>query len=241
MKNPALSPDTQQSGEKLRALLNSRGIPAKVFAERMGITPQSLNNWFVRGVPAARLQDVNACFGRFMDEKQEGPASFDPEQEAWRVDPQRLYSNWLTVEDFEGDTCNLPIYGQAFFEENVFSRGVKASAYFPIHKDWLLQRGLGKAKLRKLGLAICKGQQMAPTLVEGDFLLYEGVYPGDSIFDGIYMVMLRTHCALRRIQILDTSRALLITDNKAYQAVEVDVKDIAPYARVHLSLSPKLV
>lgn len=43
------------SGQRLRALLKECRIGPSAFAEFLGVSPQCLTNWFMRGVPRARL------------------------------------------------------------------------------------------------------------------------------------------------------------------------------------------
>ncbi|PMV47258.1 hypothetical protein C1X18_21745, partial [Pseudomonas sp. FW305-3-2-15-C-LB1] len=42
-------PPTLHSGQRLRLVLNTYGIPPTAFAEWMHVSPQCLNNWFSRG------------------------------------------------------------------------------------------------------------------------------------------------------------------------------------------------
>ncbi|HEX8593622.1 MAG TPA: helix-turn-helix transcriptional regulator [Pseudomonas sp.] len=46
------------SGERLRALLRECHLSATDFAANRKVTPQHVNNWFKRGIPVARLQEV---------------------------------------------------------------------------------------------------------------------------------------------------------------------------------------
>ena len=46
------------SGDRLRALLRECHLSATDFAANRKVTPQHVNNWFKRGVPMARLEEV---------------------------------------------------------------------------------------------------------------------------------------------------------------------------------------
>jgi phage repressor protein C with HTH and peptisase S24 domain len=46
------------SGERLRALLRECHLSATDFAANRKVTPQHVNNWFKRGIPMARLEEV---------------------------------------------------------------------------------------------------------------------------------------------------------------------------------------
>lgn len=52
----ALSPE--YSGVRLRELLSEYKIAPMDFAVFLKISPQRLNNWFVRGVPQSRLDEI---------------------------------------------------------------------------------------------------------------------------------------------------------------------------------------
>lgn len=54
--------DNSHSGHRLKTLLRSTGEPAKKFADDFGISTQTLNNWFVRGVPGKNLLSVSKYF-----------------------------------------------------------------------------------------------------------------------------------------------------------------------------------
>ncbi|MGV8919728.1 MAG: LexA family transcriptional regulator [Pseudomonas sp.] len=46
------------SGDRLRALLRECHLSATDFAANRNVTPQHVNNWFKRGIPMARMQEV---------------------------------------------------------------------------------------------------------------------------------------------------------------------------------------
>jgi phage repressor protein C with HTH and peptisase S24 domain len=49
---------TEHSGDRLRLIAAKRDISFKKMADDLGVTPQVLNNWFKRGVPAREVQGV---------------------------------------------------------------------------------------------------------------------------------------------------------------------------------------
>ncbi len=51
------------SGERLRNLLDMREIPRKDFASALGVSPQSVNNWFSRDLPGQHLVRAAAFLG----------------------------------------------------------------------------------------------------------------------------------------------------------------------------------
>ena len=52
--------NSQHSGQRLRNLLEERGVKFNEFAESLGLPPQNLNNWFQRGVPKSQARQVAA-------------------------------------------------------------------------------------------------------------------------------------------------------------------------------------
>ncbi len=48
----------KSSGERLKALLQECNLTASDFAAQRKVTPQHVNNWFKRGVPLARLDEI---------------------------------------------------------------------------------------------------------------------------------------------------------------------------------------
>ncbi|KGE67682.1 MULTISPECIES: hypothetical protein [Pseudomonas] len=57
-RHTAQQPPILHSGQRLRSVLNTYGIPPTAFAEWMRISPQCLNNWFSRGLPVARMEKL---------------------------------------------------------------------------------------------------------------------------------------------------------------------------------------
>lgn len=53
----------QHSGDRLRTVMHDQFLPPKDLAARLVISPQTLNNWFQRGVPGSRLLAVSAMLG----------------------------------------------------------------------------------------------------------------------------------------------------------------------------------
>lgn len=62
MNHPARLGHMTTSGDRLRALLLECRLTPSNFAAHRGVTPQHVNNWFNRGVPLARLDEIAALF-----------------------------------------------------------------------------------------------------------------------------------------------------------------------------------
>jgi hypothetical protein len=50
------------SGDRLKALLHDCGLTPSDFAAQRRVTPQHVNNWFRRGIPLARLDEIADLF-----------------------------------------------------------------------------------------------------------------------------------------------------------------------------------
>lgn len=48
----------RQSGERLRTLLHECSISPMAFSEFLNVSPQCLNNWFMRGIPKRRIAEI---------------------------------------------------------------------------------------------------------------------------------------------------------------------------------------
>ncbi|MBT9238815.1 helix-turn-helix domain-containing protein [Pseudomonas sp. MG-2] len=68
------------SGDRLKALLHECGLTPSDFAAQRRVTPQHVNNWFKRGVPLARLDEMADlfCVHRRWLRTGEGPKHHSP-------------------------------------------------------------------------------------------------------------------------------------------------------------------
>jgi phage repressor protein C with HTH and peptisase S24 domain len=53
----------QHSGDRLRTVMHEQSLSPRDLVARLVISPQTLNNWFQRGVPGSRLLAVSAVLG----------------------------------------------------------------------------------------------------------------------------------------------------------------------------------
>lgn len=70
----------KSSGDRLKALLQECNLTASDFAAQRKVTPQHVNNWFKRGVPLARLDEIAdlLCVHRRWLHTGEGPKYLNP-------------------------------------------------------------------------------------------------------------------------------------------------------------------
>ncbi|MEX6663190.1 helix-turn-helix transcriptional regulator [Pseudomonas sp. W2-17] len=78
---------TEHSGDRLRLIAAKRDISFKKMAEELGVTPQVLNNWFKRGVPAREIQKALDTYHLRRDWLVAGDGLPDVEPYPWGDDP----------------------------------------------------------------------------------------------------------------------------------------------------------
>ncbi|TYO76375.1 transcriptional regulator [Pseudomonas sp. CK-NBRI-02] len=95
------------SGDRLRVLLQECHLTPSDFAILRGVTPQHVNNWFRRGVPLARLDDIAElfCVHRRWLRTGEGPKHVNP-----LANPYPSHLNMAQPANQEGTYIRLPIH-----------------------------------------------------------------------------------------------------------------------------------
>lgn len=95
------------SGDRLRALLQECHLSPTDFAIHRGVTPQHVNNWFKRGVPLARLDEIAEllCVQRRWLRTGEGPKHVNPHASHYPS-----YRNIAHPPNQEGPLTRIPIH-----------------------------------------------------------------------------------------------------------------------------------
>jgi len=176
------------SGERLKQIAAERGISAKSLAETMSISPQALNNWFARGVPASSLSMVTALFWLDRHWLETGEGSPDMPGSPWQKDATPKQSDirhevsaWNDAPSFDDDGVYVP-----FLKEVELTPGLGRTAVEPSHDE---KMRFGKMILRRQGVqpdeAVCvsvSGNSMEPVLPDGSIV---GVNTGSTtVVDG---------------------------------------------------------
>jgi phage repressor protein C with HTH and peptisase S24 domain len=171
---------TQHSGDRLREILKNRQISPTEMAAMLGVSTQTLNNWFIRGVPGKSLLPVATRLGVFIEwlHSGEGP-QIDADSlsgAAWRreteindelstlgVVPIREWDDSTPLED---DEVSVP-----FLREVELAAG---SGRFAIEEGNNAQLRFGKRSLRQNGVqfdkarcVVVRGSSMLPVLRDG--------------------------------------------------------------------------
>lgn len=237
---PLSASDKPHSGEELRQIAHEKQIPLKRLAEILEISPQALNNWLTRGIPASRIRDVSIALDLpedvFHYKNVRKLAGARPEQAV----PSAIDKSDTVLERTE-TLLTLPIIERQYLTQyttDLELRDIDQS--ITIEKDWLVRHGLGGCNSRRLGVAIAGGQQMMDTFRDGDLLLFESTM-GELWEDGVYLFYLRGVMTCRRIQLLPEGKVLLISDSSAYRDQCVNVSYLDIFARVHMVLNARLL
>lgn len=89
-------------------------------------------------------------------------------------------------------------------------------------RKWLRYRGLNE---KNLVLVFAKGDSMEPTISDNNTVMIDT--SNKELSDGsIYVIRTDHHLIVKRVQTLLSSSILLISDNKAYQPIEVDMAKV---------------
>lgn len=158
--------NTQHSGSRLKDELHRQGIAQAEFAKSIGVSAQTLNNWFVRGVPgrwlipAANILKISITWlnvgegPRYLSEMGEGDIGL-----------QRL-SLWDEETPLEDDEVEVP-----FLQEVELAAG---AGRFSIEESFDSSLRFSKKNLRENGVqfdqARCvtvRGNSMSPVLRDG--------------------------------------------------------------------------
>lgn len=154
------------SGDRLRALLRECHLSATDFAANRKVTPQHVNNWFKRGIPGARIEEVaellsvNSAWLR----SGEGPKHPGPGRES--VPP--LDTPKPKVERSVREELEMPVYTELQMQ----SSGRTAVGEMHNHKVRLSRRVLETMDV-ELHNAICVpmvGNSMADKIQDGSLI-----------------------------------------------------------------------
>lgn len=230
----------QPSGDRLRALLDRGGVSPKAFADQLEITPQALNNWFTRGIPAARVQDVATALGVSRALLLGGADLTDGIEVIlgpWK-DGGAAVRGDATVATYPRAVLQIPIYERSRLTKLPYESGFR-NQHLHIERNWLLRQGFGDKIVSDLHIYQAVGDHMAPTINDGDLMLTEslGHLGADNMAkwqgDGVYTYLhFGTH-SFRRVQLLGRNNAaLLLSDNKTYRDQEVNVTELGLMTRV---------
>lgn len=177
---------TENSGDRLRQLMIDRGLTPKMLADQLNVTPQVLNNWFKRGLPARAAFLAARELQVSVEWLEEGavpfsggpPEPYTPPSNAAYIGPIDVWDDDTPLDD---DEVYVP-----FLKEVELSAGSGKTVVEQSHKQKLR---FGKLTLRRQGVqpseAVCvtvSGNSMEPVLPDKSTV---GVDQGStSVVDG---------------------------------------------------------
>lgn len=216
--------NTDNFPDRLKGLLEERGISQRELARRLGLSNVSVNQW-VKGVAKPSrdtVPELCSVLGVTPSYLLYGDA----------MDPAAQ----LSIRD--ADTVSIPLLdvraacGNGFF--NVAAsliRFVQVSVEF-------LRRYCASANLSALHIITAAGDSMEPTLSDGDAVIIDS---SDQRItrDGLYAVRLGESILVKRIQILPDGFSM-ISDNPRYPPVHVKAfEDASIIGRAYAGLCIK--
>lgn len=160
--------NTETSGDRLRQLMNERGLTPKMLADQLNVTPQVLNNWFKRGLPARAAFLAARELQVSVEWLEDGtipisggpPYPYVPASNAMLLGPIDVWDDNTPLDD---DEVEVP-----FLKEVELSAGSGRTVVEQSHKQRLR---FGKLTLRRQGVqpgdAVCvtvSGNSMEPVL-----------------------------------------------------------------------------
>ncbi|WP_256583362.1 helix-turn-helix transcriptional regulator [Pseudomonas sp. SWI44] len=176
----------QHSGDRLRQFMREQGLTPKGVAESLGVSPQVLNNWFKRGMPARAIFEAARVLlvdQHWLTTGQSHPSGMSlaptpPPADAEMLGPFDVWDDDTPLDD---DEVYVP-----FLKEVELSAGSGRTVVEQSHKQKLR---FGKLTLRKQGVqpddAVCvtvSGNSMEPVLPDKSTV---GVDQGStSVVDG---------------------------------------------------------
>lgn len=123
--------------------------------------------------------------------------------------------------DFDEEFVRIPVYnvqvsaghGSFFNDENILY-------YMAYRREWLRNRGLNH---KYLGVLLVSGDSMEPTINDRESILInrENATPRDG---HIYVVRSENVLWVKRVQRLPNDKVLLISDNKFYPPIQIDLQ-----------------
>ncbi|MFG0827865.1 helix-turn-helix transcriptional regulator [Pseudomonas sp. CJQ_7] len=160
--------NTETSGDRLRQLMIERGLTPKMLADQLNVTPQVLNNWFKRGLPARAAFLAARELQVSVEWLEDGtipisggpPDPYVPASNARLLGPIDAWDDDTPLDD---DEVEVP-----FLKEVELSAGSGRTVVEQSHKQRLR---FGKLTLRRQGVqpgdAVCvtvSGNSMEPVL-----------------------------------------------------------------------------
>ena len=206
--------ERDQRGPNLKAYLRQAGLTATELAKACGVTPQSVNYWFQRGVPPKHAAFVAKWVGisdaseisdvvppTFRNELSPDHPLFanTPRESPYAAQDGYTYIGKSSLRAAMGDGDDL-----AEYEQVVDNLAFKT--------DWIIRKGLDPSQL---GLISCRGDSMSPTLEDGDLVLVD-LSLRHLWDDGIYAIRVDGSIRVKRVRAKLDGSIEVSSDNDKY-------------------------
>ena len=195
--------------DRLASLIEQKGISQRQLAIKLGITPQSVQQW-VRGT-ARPSGDKIQSIAEYFDVTPSYLMFGDTSMNSSEIDEETVSIPVLNVEG----SCGV----------NPSMAGViEMVKLLRVAKEWLIQR-VGNINFRKLHIITASGDSMSPTFNDGDFVIVD-TSKREVLSDGVYAVQSGGGIFIKRIQRELDGGVTLLSDNPKYRPQPVPVEDI---------------
>lgn len=183
------------------------GLSKSELARKLDVTPQSVYDW-ERGNTQPKSEKINAL------------------AEALSVSVQWLAFGEEGAHSYsakDSDVVSVPMLDRPASAGGGTCGGAVAIKLIELFKDWV-NRNLVITSFNNLAIFPIKGDSMTPTFNNGDVgLIDRGFSEVDD--DAIYVVSLDNHIFIKRFQRLPGNKLKMISDNRAYDPVELSDQD----------------
>lgn len=197
-----------KTGERIRALMDERGITARELSRRIGVSHVTIGKWIRDDFqPAgenlealANYFSVTPAFILFGETGVNGPQTIEVAEDEIAI----------PVIDMKG-SCG---YG-------IVSPSVTLVRMFRATRAWLSARLMTSANLSALHIITADGDSMAPGIQSGDFAFIDTTQTRINA-DALYAVQYGGSIFIKRVMMKADGGVVLISDNERYPAQTID-------------------
>lgn len=205
--------------ERLNFFINSSKLKQKDIAVKLRVTTKHLSQ-LVRGRanPSGKLlEDLEKFFNLNLKWLETG------EGEMFRADPRE------GTPIFNHDFIYVPQVAGSISAGGGLVADNAVEMKIAFRKEWIQRRG----DPRNMSLIKVEGDSMEPTLLSGDLVLVDHSKQHIDTKGGIYAIAFDHEISIKRVQVLTHKKMLkVISDNKSYEAIELEPEKIIVNGKV---------
>jgi phage repressor protein C with HTH and peptisase S24 domain len=210
----------QEPRARLLELASDRGVSLASLSALISRNGTYLQQFVRKGSPRKLEELDRRTLARFFDvpEVQLGGLEDNSYNPAGARSGKALRPHWIDVPRLSLGASAGP--GAVTAEEEPIGA-------FRFSTHWIRQQGFDPAKLTAIVVA---GDSMEPTLRDGDEILVDRTLQAPR--DGVHVVRVGEALLVKRLDLAQPGRIVLISDNKIYRAVELAPEDVEVVGRV---------